>query len=345
MGDILRTVPALRALRRGLPAAKIRWVLDEGWLGLLDGHPDLDGLIPLPRKRISRCSANPGTWPDSLRAIGEFRSALRATGSDLAIDFHGNLRSGIAARLSAAPVRLGYAGHQQKEGNRWLTTHRIPEGERRTPRVLRNLALVETLGIAVEPLPSCDLPLVDRGAEAAAGVLSVTGLDPERFAVLSPSASVSQAYKIPPPEIFAAACDRAAIRGLRTLVVWGPGEEEQARQVVASAIEGAAKVAPPTTIPALAALIARGRLFVGADSGPLHLACAVGCPALGIYGPTDPLVNRPWGVPHRSVSPPGREYTGIKRIDRQRAFEGLRSVDVTSAIDELISEIETQADA
>jgi len=336
MGDILRTVPAMRLLRRALPLAHIEWVLDDKWRAVLDGHPDLDRIVTLPRRRVDGALRSPTHWPDLFRTLREFRSDLRRGGADLVLDFHGNLRSGLTGWSSGTPIRIGYAGHQQKEGNGLLTTLQVPAGDRRTPRVERNLDLVRALGIGTDHLPPSELPLVQTGAEEAERILRESGIGQARFAILSPAASVSQAYKIPPAETFAAACDRLHEHGLAVLVVWGPGEERLARAVVDRASPGAAVVAPATSLAALAALLSRGSLFVGADSGPLHLACATGCPVLGIYGPTDPIVNRPWGVPYRTVHPHGRQYTGIKRIDRTQGFEGLRVRDVIEAIDELV---------
>lgn len=338
MGDILRTVPPVRLLRRALPEARLHWVLDDRWRVLLDDHPDLDRLVSLPRKNWARMSRNPLGWPALLRSLAAVRRRLRELGADLALDFHGNLRSGVICRFTGAPVRVGYAGHQQKEGNRWFTTHRVPSGDRRTPRMERNLDLVRFLGAEERPLPDGGLPLVARGRPRAVEVLRAAGAHGNRYAVVSPGASAAQSYKKPPPELLVAACRELAAGGLLNLVVHGPGEEADARRTV-EASGGSARLAPPTDLPALAALLDGAALFVGGDSGPLHLACAVGCPVLGIYGPTDPEVNRPWGVSHRVVFPAGRQYTGIRRVDRAAGgFDGLGADRVAAAAADLLRE-------
>ncbi|MCP3982582.1 MAG: glycosyltransferase family 9 protein [bacterium] len=333
MGDILRTVPPARLLRRALPRARILWVLEDKWRAVLEGHPDLNGILEAPRRVWDRTSRSPLLWPELVRSVVGLRRELRRHSPTLALDFHGNLRSGLVCRLSGAPVRLGYDGHQQKEGNRRLTTHRVPAGDRRTPRMERNLDLVRALGIPVAPLPSGALPLVERGRDAAAEIAGE--IAPGGYAIVSPGASASQAYKKPPPELLAAACRVTEQRGFTPLVVYGPGELDDARRAV-EASGGNATLAPPTDLATLAALLAGARLFIGGDSGPLHLACATGCPVLGIYGPTDPEVNRPWGVPHRAVCAPDREYTGIKRLDRPGGFVGLDANHVTHTTAELL---------
>jgi ADP-heptose:LPS heptosyltransferase len=335
LGDVLRVLPGVRILRRALPRARIAWAVDERCAVAIAGHPDLDDVIALPRAAWRAMLVAPTRWAELGRSTAAFGRRLRAVPVGLALDFHGNLRSGVLARWSGAPVRLGHAGHQQKEGNRWFTTHRCPARDRRTSRVERNLALVRALGIDPGELPALDLPLVAAGRPEAERVLAELGLAQRSLAIVNPGASRAQAYKAPPAPLLGAACEPVAAAGTVPVVVWGPGERSMADAVVEAA-RGAARLAPATDLAALAALLARARLFVGGDSGPLHLACAVGCPVLGVYGPTDPEVNRPWGVPHRVVAPAGRRYTGIKRRDRRGGFGGLSAAEVAAAAEELL---------
>lgn len=344
LGDVLRTLPAVRRVRRALPRARLFWVVDDRWSALLEAHPDLDGLLALPRAEWNAMLGEPSRWLRLVGSIRRWRDRVRAVRPDLVLDFHGNLRSGVVGRLSGAAVRLGYSGHQQKELNRLWTTHRVASGARRVSRVERNLELVRALGIEPGPLPAVELPLAAAGARPAGRLLAELGLDRRPFAVVNPGASRAQAHKKPPGGLLAAAARRLSARGVVPLVVWGPGEEQDAAAVVAAggASEAAARLAPRTDLATLCALLARARMFVGGDSGPLHMACAAGCPVLGIYGPTDPEVNRPWGVPCRAVHPPGRRYSGIKRRDRLRNFEGLSIDVVESAVDDLLRETETR---
>ena len=337
MGDIVRTLPAMRLVRAALPEAGIAWVCDASWAALLQGHPDLDGVVAFPRRRFDALKRTPLGWPRLLGEIGSFRQELRRRRPVLALDFHGNLRSGLVSVLSGARVRLGYQGQQQKEGNHWLTTHRVPGGPERTPRIARNLALVSALGIPTEPLPDSGLPVTIEAVRAARDLVrQVSGAD-RPYALLSPGASRRQAYKKPPAPLLAAAADALHAHGIVPLVVYGPGEEADALRV-AEASRGRALPAPPTELTLLAALLRKARLFVGGDSGPLHLACGVGCPVVAIYGPTDPVVNGPWGVPSASVVPPDRTYTGIPRLDRTNAgFSGITPEAVGSAVAEVLA--------
>ncbi len=337
LGDVLRTLPPVRLVRAHLPQARIVWVLDDRWAPILDGHRDLDEIVPLPRSSWREASGSALALARVLPSIGRWVRKMQQSRPGLALDFHANLRSGIVGVLSGAPVRLGYAGHQQKEGNRFFTTHRVPAGSRRTSRMDRNLSLVRALGIQDRSLPRGDLPRVSENLPAAREIVSALLGSQRAYAILAPGASRRQIYKKPPAALLVAAARQLALHGIASLVPYGPGEEADANEVVRVAPPGVHRT-PPTDLPVLAALLSEARLFVGGDSGPLHLACAVGCPVLGVYGPTDPVVNAPWGVPHEALSPPGRNYTGIRRKDRcSGGFAGLDPKAVEAGVDHVLA--------
>jgi ADP-heptose:LPS heptosyltransferase len=260
-GDILRTLPAVRLARFALPDARIFWVVDERWKRTLEDHPDLDGCITLPRGAWRSLASSAVTWPALAASFGRTAREIRSLEADIALDFHGNLRSGVLGRISGARARLGYAGHQQKEGNRWFTTHRVPAGPRRRSRMERNLDLVRALGIPDRPLPDAGLPFTAPCLRSARELLSLLLPSRRRFAILVPGASRGQAYKKPPAELLAATTRALRARGLASLVVWGPGEEADASRVV-EASDGAAVMAPPTDLPLLGAIVRLARLVV-----------------------------------------------------------------------------------
>ncbi len=242
--------------------------------------------------------------------------------------------------LSGAAVRMGFAGHQQKEGNRLWTTHRIAPGPRRASRLERNLRLVRALGLRDAPIPDGGLPASEDATGTAQGIVATAFGERRPYAVLAPAASRGQAYKKPPASLLTAAAGELSRRGTGALVVYGPGETADAEAVVRAAPE-ASRLAPPTGIGVLTELLRHAALFVGGDTGPMHLACAVGCPVVALYGPTDPVVNAPWGVPFEALHPPGREYTGIKGKDRSAGgFEGLDGAAVEAAVIRILARTE-----
>jgi len=338
MGDIVRTLPMVTLVKRGLPQARIQWVAFEPWTELLRDHPALDAAIGLPRRELRKLSRSPLTWPALLGATGKIVRKLRARSPGLVLDFHGDFRTGLLGLMSGADVRIGYEGHQQKEGNRFFTTHRVEAGERRRSRIERNLDLVRALGLPDAPLPDAGLliPAEDQRAAEAIAVSLASGS--ANYAVLNPGASKRQSYKRPPAALFAAAARALMEQGVTPIVVNGPGEDLDAERVIAAA-NGLARRAPETSLKTLAALLSRARMFVGGDSGPLHLACGVSCPVVGLYGPTDPVVNGPWNVPSVALSRPGSRHTGIKAVDReQEGFDGLTPDAVADAVRHILSQ-------
>ena len=337
LGDILRTLPAVRLMRSALPECRIVWVLDETWRAVVQDHPDVEEVVALPRSRWNRWLGSPIRWISLLFAVHTWGGQLRSRRPSLALDFHGNFRSGMTGWLSGAPVHLGYGGHQQKEANRIFTTHRVPAGPRRISRIERNLALVRALGLRLGPIPDGGLRFRNTTLEKARRLVAEHVGREGPHAILSPGVSKRQAYKQPPVDLLVAAARKLADRGIAPLVVYGPGEESHAATLVRHS-GGCAHLAPPTDLWTLAALLRQGTLFVGGDTGPLHLACAVGCPVVGIYGPTDPVVNGPWGVRHRVIQPPGTDYSGIKKKDRRMGrFDRISPKTVETAVEEVLA--------
>jgi ADP-heptose:LPS heptosyltransferase len=332
LGDIVRTLPAVRLIRAGMRDARIHWIAWEPWAQILEDHVDLDGVIGVPRTEWRNLARSPLGWPSLAAGLRGIASRVRGLRADLVLDFHGDFRTGVLGWLSGAPVRLGYEGHQQKEGNRLFTTHRVPAGARRTSRLERNLDLVSALGLATRPVPGAGIAIGETDEHAAQAVLRPLGISGEAYAVLNPGASRRQAYKKPPAPLFGAAARALADHGVAPIVVCGPGEDDDADGAVAAS-GGIARRAPATTLKALAALLRGARLFVGGDSGPLHLACGMGCPVVGLYGPTDPIVNTPWNVPFVALASARVVYTGIKEKDRAAGgFLGLAPDSVIDAI-------------
>jgi ADP-heptose:LPS heptosyltransferase len=292
LGDVVRTRFALPALRELYPRARLDWLVEDGCAAGLLGAPELDEVIALPRARLA--PGRPWRWG---AVLGPALAGLRARRYDLAIDFHSGLKSALLARLAQIPQRVGYDRGFAREGAaRWFT-HRAQVTPLHLPRFERNAALVRFLGGGpCERLPGL---VLDPALAQALPAL------PERFAVLHPGTSGGTLYKRWSGEAFAAlARGLAGELGLPALVSWGPvrGEREAAERIVAAS-GGAAQLAPPTaSLGVLLALLRRARLFVGSDSGPVHLAALCGCPQVVLFGPTDPIENAPFpGLPSAAV--------------------------------------------
>ena len=287
LGDIVHTLPVAAALRARFGDARIDWVVDERHRELLDLVPVVDRRIVLRTRSASL-----------RRRVMELRRTLARESYDIAIDVQGLLKSAVVARLSGARRILGFTSPYLRErvaGLLYTETH--DPGD--TAHVIeKNLTLAASLGADVSgmrfPLtvpPSAALDAV-RARRSVVGETS--------FAVLNPGAAWPN-KRWPPDRFGAVAQWLRRARGLSSVVTWGPGDETMAAAVV-DAAAGAAELAPATSISDLVAIVRESTLMVSGDTGPVHLAAAVGTPVVGIYGPTHAARNGPWSVDDVTVS-------------------------------------------
>jgi lipopolysaccharide heptosyltransferase I len=271
LGDLVHTMPAVAAIRRAHPAAEIDWLVDaphREWLSLV---PVISSVITL-RGRTARA------WFVAGRE-------MRARRYDIAIDFQGLVKSGALARLSGAKRVIGFDRPSAREGAAVMFYNERVAAEGGHV-IEKNLRLAAHLGA---PTDFREFPLVEIDSPALATVCASI---PGSFALLNPGAAWPN-KRWPPAAFGRVAAHLQQRHGVRSVVLWGPGEEPIARAVV-SGSSGAAIVAPPTRLPDLVALARGARLMVSGDTGPTHIAEAVGTPVVSIFGPTNPARNGPW---------------------------------------------------
>jgi heptosyltransferase-1 len=283
LGDIVHAIPVAAALRRAFPAARIDWLVSAKHREILD-------LVPVIDRRLVINDRGDGSGGTSLLgAIAE----LRRSRYDVAIDLQGLIKSAVLARLSGAPRVVGFSARYARERAARLfytAAHDPGRGGLYDPRETRhvvdiNLGLLGLLGITA---PAREFPIEDVDSDAARGAREQTG---GRYALLNPGAAWPN-KRWPPARLAAIAVELRARHGLMSVVLWGPGEHALAVEVVAGA-NGAAVLSPRTTIADLVALARRAALMVSGDTGPTHIAAALGTPIVGIYGPTRPARNGP----------------------------------------------------
>ena len=283
LGDIVHAIPVAVALRRAFPAVRIDWLVSTKHREILDLVPAIDRRLVIN----DRARARGGT-----SLVGAVRH-LRAARYDAAIDLQGLLKSALLARASGAPRVVGFASSYAREPlARLFYTHVHDPGgggmydPRETRHVVTvNLSVLNELGVR-DLRPEFAIDHVDSAAARA--VADATG---GRYAVLNPGAAWPN--KRWPPARLAEIASRLRDRhGVMSAVLWGPGEHDLAQEVVAAA-RGAAMVTPPTTIADIVALSRGATVMVSGDTGPTHIASAVGTPIVGIFGPTRPARNGP----------------------------------------------------
>jgi len=327
IGDTIHGLPVLCALRDHLPNAHLSWVVEERAAAVLEGHPALDRLIVAPRR-----------WLRSPIAIWRLTRQMRSVRPQIAIDLQGLAKSAVAARLSGAPVRIGAALPDGREGSTWLNNRLVSLS---TPHVVqRYLELLGPLGIS-QPAVRFD---VARHAEHE---LSIGRFVRDRglgggFALLNPGAGWAS-KRWPVDRYAAVARHLGRDRRLPSVVVWAGAEERAWADQIITTSGGFAHMAPPTTIGELSELARRARLFVGSDTGPLHLAAAVGTPCIGLYGPVSAERNGPYGSGHIAIQ--RMQLEGSSRERREASDESMRAIDVgdvCAACDRLLGHVEPQ---
>jgi len=327
IGDVLHALPTAVALRQALPEAEIAWAVEGRARELLDGHPAIDRVISLPRR-----------WLKSPGEVLRVRRQLQQLDADVTIDAQGLLKSGVLSWLSGAGMRIGYAAPEAREGSAWFSTHRVSSTAAHV--VDRHLELLTPLGIS-DDTPRFDIPRPEEARRNVDAWWKSLAL-PDTPAVINPGAGWSS--KLWPTERFAAVARQLGRRhGLVSLVVWGgPSEREAAEQIV-SASAGEAVLAPPTTLQELAEVARRSRVFLSSDTGPLHLAVAVGTPCVGLFGPVPASRNGPYGPQHTTVEPPAGIRPAWK--DRKRDTRSMLAIDVDRVVDAAVRLISRQAAA
>jgi len=282
IGDVIQTMPVACALRERFPQAFLAWAVEERAAALLDGHETLDELILLPRG-----------WLKSPGGVWRLRHRLRSLRFDVAIDVQSLTKSALLARLSGARRRIGFGNPGGRELSKWLNNQRVDP--KSTHVVDRYLELLRPLGIE-SPAVRFQVPEREEDRAAAEKVLRQMGLD-RGFAIVNPGAGWPS--KLWPMERYAAVARHLGERRhIPSLVVWAGSTEQAMAEKVAKAAPESAHLAPPTSLTELAALARRARLFIGADTGPLHLAAAVGTPCVGLYGPWPAARHGPYGPQH-----------------------------------------------
>jgi predicted lipopolysaccharide heptosyltransferase III len=295
IGDVIFTTPAVRALRQRFPDARITYVVEPPAAPIVARNPHITDVLVVPKRS------------PLVQLLGDLELArtLRSARYDLAIDFHGGPRSSLLTWLSGAPVRIGY----QIAGRSWMYTRRVPRPRELRPRhsVENQWDLLRALDIAAPSRTTdpVEMPVDADAARAVADRLARAGVArSDRLIVVHVSAG--NPFRRWPAESFSTLVRAlAAADGSRRVVVTsGPADADAAGRVIAEArsrLDAGSRDRVVScgdfTLPELRALLDRSSLYIGGDSGPLHVAATTAVPVVGLYGPTLPVRSAPWRAP------------------------------------------------
>lgn len=298
VGDTILNLPIACAIRRYLPDVEVGWVVGRGAADLLAGHPCVDRLFVLTPE------ANRST-----AAYWRFAKSLREWHPDVSIDAQGLTKSSILGWLSGARQRIGLARSEfeGRELSTWINNTIVKPSTKHV--IDRGLELLRPLGITHPEIEYRigESPLVREQVSAMASEIGWS------FPGAMINVGAGWPSKIWPNDRYAAIARHLFQRwGLTSCIVWGGPQERRAAQEVVALADGAAILAPPTTLPELAHWIRGSRLFLGSDTGPMHLACALDVPTVAMIGP----------MPLERVGPRGPRRIAIQREslnERQRS--------------------------
>jgi lipopolysaccharide heptosyltransferase I len=301
LGDLIHAVPAAAAIRRAYPDTRVDWLVDVR-------HHELLDLVPVIDQRIAVNAKSPFALAAALRA-------LRRARYDVALDLQGLIKSAVIARGAGAVRTIGFPRPSLREPAASVF-YTETAGVDAAHVIRKNLSMLKAIGIE---MAGVEFPIEARRPEVVAAARARLGIaDTDRFAVLNPGGAWPN--KQWPPVYFGEVAAALAKRhGMRSLVAWGPGELHLADAVVAASHESAA-LSPPTTLTDLVSLAKAASLMVSGDTGPLHIACAMGTPVVGIYGPTSPERNGPWASHDLTVSRYGQCQCHYERQCRAKRW-------------------------
>jgi len=300
VGDVVRTLPAMSALRDCYPDAQIDWVIQDLSEEIVRSLREVDSIIVLPRKRWTKMARSPLSWPRLLKEVVTWFYRLRGQRYQTTLDFHGILKSGLISRLSGAATRIGFKKGFCKEMNYLFNNHHVDPGDPRLNRMEKNLSMVTWLS-CTDALPKTWLVPLEKSNEKIKKFWRRIQPVSHPVIAIQPSSSQDTDFKRWFPERYAKLCDMLVEKlGATIILTWGPGGEKAVEKIRAI-MSRPAHIACPTSLMELSALFRQCDLYVGGDTGPMHLACFSELPAVVIYGPTDPLVNAPYPHSHHRV--------------------------------------------
>lgn len=297
IGDVIHTLPALNALRRKYPGARIDWLVEEAAADLVIGHKALDTVLVSRRKAWIR-DLKQGRVLAAYRGFADFVKKLRETEYDLLIDFQGLLKSGIFVGLARATRKVGFGkGMEHAECSYLFLNEPIPPVNMDQHAAIRELLLLKAIGIESEEIVF-DLPVTDEQRGKIEHLLAAEGIDPAKpLVAINPMTTWETKHWR--NDRFARVADALLDKGMAVVFSGGPQDVRGIEEIRGAMTGKAASLAGRTTLKELAALYERVAVLITTDTGPMHLAAATGAPVVALFGPTAPWRTGPFGEGHR----------------------------------------------
>jgi len=293
IGDVVDVLPALRYLRSNFPESRISWLVEDRASAILSDHPDLNEVIVFPRKKWQREILKVSKTISTLSDILSFYRKLHDEHYDLVLDFQGNLKSGIMDLITGTENRVGFGKGFCKEFNYLFTMYKVYPQNEREHRIDKNLSLLKGIGFNAE-FQNPEFPTSRLDQEYISKFIDENNKCSIPLIIVNPCSSEYGSYKRWSTLNYARLTDMILEKyDVKVVFIWGPNELEIVNEII-SQMKQKALVSCKTTIKQLIELIRRADLFVGGDTGPLHIASTLCIPTMAIFGPKDPMLYGPY---------------------------------------------------
>lgn len=287
IGDVVHTLPALYALRNAYPSAKIDWLVEEEPSNILIGHPLLNDVFVIKKKG----------WLKYFKRTYAVAKKIRALNYDIILDFQGLLKSGIWVFLSNGKRRIGF--DKSREMSYLFLNERLPPYNPDKHAVERYLDLVKHLGIKCDSI-NFPIPITEKEKKKVSGLLETGGvLEGTSFIVVNPMARWET--KLWGAKKFAGLCNEMVDNLSCRVVVVGASSEKDNKEFFSLTNNRVVDLTGETTLRELAHLMSLSSVVITVDSGPMHIAAAMGVPVVAIFGPTAPWRTGPYGEGHTVI--------------------------------------------
>ncbi|NLY75443.1 MAG: glycosyltransferase family 9 protein [Firmicutes bacterium] len=289
IGDVIRTLPAVHLLRRELPRAYLGWAVEDLSYNLIKGHPEIDKFFIFPKKQLQQ-AVKKGNFKEAKGLLNEFGAELKAERFAIAIDMQNLFKSGVVALLSGAKIRVGYG--LSREGSTFFLTHRIIppyKSHHMMQFVDWQLELVKRLGVESGPVQFV-LPDYTSEEETVNRFLDEQGIRGDYFCLAPGTSWPNKSWT---PAGMAGLADRLSRYG-KVLLIGSELDRKIADQVLGLAQTNLVDAIGRFNLRELAVLLRKARFYAGGDTGPMHLAVAVGTQVFAWFGPTSPEVHGPY---------------------------------------------------
>jgi len=287
IGDVVRTIPAVNAIRKHFKDCTIHWLVEDRCAEMINGLSCIDELKIIPRKMWKKIG-----FFKQLIEFQKFINQLKKEKYDIFLDFHGIAKSGLYGYFARIPRRIGYPKGISKEGVTIFYNEIINAEEIHISRYERNF-LIPLYFDKNAKEEHVTLPINKNDTEFATNFLEKNSLKENSFVFMYPGTSKVGRYKRWMPENFGKLANMIFDKyNLKTIIGWGPGEEELIEEMLKVSKESAIAL-PLTTMKQLSAVIEKAKLYIGGDTGPTHISSFVKTPLVVILGPSDPVLNQP----------------------------------------------------